>query len=71
MPFGRDVGLGPGDIELDGDPTPPGKGALQHFTAHFSARVRVNCGPCLLWPNGGYIRIPHGTQVGIGQVTLC
>jgi len=50
MPFGRDVGLGPDDIELDGDPTPPGKGALQHFSAHFSARVRVNCGPCLLWP---------------------
>jgi len=23
MPFGREVGLGPGDIVLDGDPAPP------------------------------------------------
>jgi len=27
MPLGTEVGLGPGDIALDGDPTPPEKGA--------------------------------------------
>ena len=43
MKFGMQVGLGPGDFVLDGDPAPPpqkGDGALQIF------------GPCLLWPNG-------------------
>ena len=43
MKFGMQVGLGPGDFVLDGDPAPPpqkGGGALQIF------------GPCLLWPNG-------------------
>jgi len=39
MPLGTEVGLGPGDIVLDGDPAPPKKG-----TPIF--------GPYLLWPNG-------------------
>jgi len=35
MPLGTEVGLGPGDIVLDGDPAPPKKGAQQpHFSAH-------------------------------------
>jgi len=29
MPLGTEVGLGPGDIVLDGDPAPPWKGAQQ------------------------------------------
>jgi len=29
MPLGIEVGLGPGDIVLDGDPVPPRKGAQQ------------------------------------------
>ena len=29
MPLGMEVGLGPGDIVLDGDTTPPQKGAHQ------------------------------------------
>jgi len=41
MPLGTEVGLGPGDTVLDGDPAPP-KWAQQ--TPLF--------GPCLLWPNG-------------------
>jgi len=44
MPLGTEVGLGPADIVLDGDPAPPtqmGTAALPNFF-----------GPCLLWPNG-------------------
>jgi len=42
MPLGTEVGLGPGDIVLDGDPVPhpPKKGTATIFAA------------CLLWPNG-------------------
>jgi len=42
--LGTEVGLGPGDIVLDGDPAPPGKGGAQQPPPVF--------GPCLLWPNG-------------------
>jgi len=41
MPLGTEVGLGLGDIVLDGDPAPPKKG--------HSPTIFV---PCLLWPNG-------------------
>jgi len=37
MPVGTEVGLGPGDIVLDGDPASPterGTAALDHFSAH-------------------------------------
>ena len=40
MPLGMEVGLGPGDFVLDGDPAPL-KGAQSPIS-----------GPCLLWPNG-------------------
>ena len=49
-----EVGLGPGDIVLDGDPAPPHKG----HSAQFSAR--------LLWPNGWMIKMPLGTEEGLG-----
>jgi len=42
MPPDTEVGLGPGNTVLDGDPTPPWKGAQQPPLF----------GPCLLWPNG-------------------
>ena len=42
MPLGMEVGLGPGDFVLDGDPAPTPKGAELHLI--FSPR--------LLWPNG-------------------
>jgi len=42
MRLRMEVGLGPDHIVLDGDPTPPWKGAR---SPHFSAK-------CLLWPNG-------------------
>ena len=41
-PLGTEVGLGPGDIVLDGDPADPAERA--HSPPFF--------GPCLLWPNG-------------------
>jgi len=40
MPLGMEVGLGPGDFVLDGDPLPK-KGAEPPIF-----------GPCLFWPNG-------------------
>ena len=43
MPLGKEVGLGPGHIVLDGDPVgtqPPHSSPSALF------------GPCLLWPNG-------------------
>ena len=43
MPLGMEVGLGPGDFVLDGNPAPPPQkddGAPKVF------------GRCLLWPNG-------------------
>jgi len=55
MPLGTEVGLGPGDIVLDGDPAPtPKKG---HSPPIF--------GSCLLWPNR-WIKMLHGTKVGVG-----
>jgi len=41
MPLGTEVGIGPGDIVLDGDPAPQQKGGIPRIF-----------GPCLLWPNG-------------------
>ena len=43
MPLGTEVGLGPGDIVLDGDPAPPRKGAAGYSSPPLF-------GPCLLWP---------------------
>jgi len=61
MPFGMQVSLGPGHIVLDGDPdpapTPPRK-------AHSSPLPLF--GPCLLWQMAGCIKIPLGTEVGLG-----
>jgi len=43
MPLGMEVGLGPGDFVLDGDPAPPPRK---------TDRSPQIFGPCLLWPNG-------------------
>ena len=34
MPLGTEVGLGPGDIVLDGDPAPTKRGTNPQFSAH-------------------------------------
>jgi len=35
MPLGMEVGLGPGDIVLDGDPVPPKRGTTPNFRPMF------------------------------------
>jgi len=56
MTLGTDVGLGQGDIVLDGDQAPPPqkKGAHPHFL------VNAYCGQTAV-----RIRIPLGTDVGL------
>ena len=59
MPLGKSIGLGSGDIVLDGDPAPPpqkkgGQSPLQ-FSAH------VCCGQTAV-----RISIPLCTEVGLG-----
>jgi len=34
MPLGTDVGLGPGEVLLDGDPVPPKRGTPRQFSVH-------------------------------------
>ena len=55
--LGTEVGLSLGDIVLDGDSAPPSKGAQQPppLLAH------VYCGQ-----TAGWIKIPLGTDVGLG-----
>ena len=64
MPLGTEVGLGQGDIVLDGDPTSPTKKGAQPPT-QFS--THVYCGQTAV-----FIRIPLGTEVGLslGDIVL-
>jgi len=54
MPRGTEVGLSPGHIVLDQDPAPPhGKGhSSPSCTCAVYSCIRINNGPCILWPNG-------------------
>ena len=67
MPLGMEVGLGPGDFVLDGDPDPQQKGhsPLGFGPGDFVLDGKLGTqlpqkrysphpifGPCLLWPNG-------------------
>ena len=57
MPLATEIGLGPGDIVLDGDPAPPQrKGHSPQFSAH------VYCGQTALC-----MRVPLGTEVGLSS----
>jgi len=60
MSLGREVGLSPSDIVLDGDPTPPPPKGCR--APQFSAHIR--CGQM-----AGWIKMPLGREVDI--VTLC
>jgi len=54
MPLGMEVGLGPGNLMLDGDPASPQKGTQPQFLAH------VYCGQ-----TAGWIKMPLGMEVGL------
>ena len=56
MILGTEVGLGPGDIVLDGEPAPSPK---RGHSPQFSARAR--CGQ-----TAGWIKMPLGMEVGLG-----
>jgi len=56
MILGVEVGLGPGDFVLDGDPAPPQKGG---------GAPSPIFGPCLLWPNSW--RYQDATWYGNGK----
>ena len=53
MPLGMDVGLGPGDLVLDGDPVLPPQAPSQ-FSAHFYCAQTAGC-----------IKMPLGMDVGL------
>jgi len=55
MPHGAEVGLGVGDIVLDGDPAPR---PITRHSSQFSANVR--CGQ-----TAGWTKMPLGTEVGL------
>jgi len=57
MPLGREIGLGPGHIVLDGNQAPHkgGGAAAPHFSAH------VYCDQ-----TAGWIKMPLGRKVGLG-----
>jgi len=56
MKLGTQVGLGPGHIELDGDPAPlPQRGTGSQFSVH------ICCGQM-----AGWIQMPCGREVGLG-----
>jgi len=58
MPYGTEVGLGPGNIVLHGDPAlapPKGGTASPQFSAH------VYCSQ-----TAGWIKMPVGMEVGLG-----
>jgi len=56
MPFGMEVGLGPGHIVLDGNsaPHPPKGGKARQFSVH------ICCGQM-----AGWIKIPLGREEGL------
>jgi len=56
MPLGMELGLGPGDFVLDGDPAPlPKRGTTPQFSAH------ICCGQMAVW-----IKVSHGVALGLG-----
>ena len=71
MKLGMQVGFGPGNIVLDGDPAPPTERgtAARHFRnlraqalpASIQSAAHVYCNR-----TAGWIKMPFGTEVGLG-----
>jgi len=59
MPLGMEVGLGPVDIVLDGDPALLKKGHSPQFSAH------VYCGQSAVW-----MKTPLGMEVDLGPAHI-
>jgi len=59
--LGKQVGLGPDDTVLGGDPAPP---PLQGHSPQLSAHIC--CGQTAAW-----IKVPLGMEVGLGPGDLC
>jgi len=59
-PLGTEVGLGPGDIALYGDPAP------HKWAQPFQFSVHVYCGQTV-----GRIKMPLGMEVGLGSGDIC
>ena len=59
MKFGKEVGLGPGHIKVNGDPAPHPKKTAGQPPPQFSAHVY--CGQ-----TAGWIKMALGTKVGLG-----
>ena len=60
MPLGVEVGLGPGDFVLDGDPAPPPRKKGTAFPILFVAHVYFG-------QTAGWIKMPLGTEVYLGS----
>ena len=57
MKLGMEVGLGPGDIVLEGDPAPlPQRGTAPQFSAHVCSSQTA-----------GWMKMPLGMEVGLHQ----
>ena len=56
MPFGTEVGLGPGDIVLDGTQLPKIGAQLPQFSAHFYCGQTAVC-----------IKMPLGMEIALGS----
>ena len=73
MPLGIEVRLGPGHNVLDGDPAHTRKRGTALHSNHPPLSDFTNVGflykpqPCLFGQMAGWIRIPLGTEVGLGQ----
>jgi len=62
MPLGTEVGLVPGHIVLDGT-------QLEHPKR--GTAPSPTFGPCQLCQTAGWVKMPLGKEVGLGQATLC
>ena len=69
MPPDTEVGLGPGHIVLDGTQFPHGKGTAAPTFAVYGQTART-MSIVAIGQAAGWIRIPLGTQVGLGPCDI-